>query len=91
MATNSDVQVGNFVIKIYFGLWLIDELYLNIQQKVQDELYHVFGSSTDRLITQGELVNLNYLECCIKESLRLYPTVPFIERFAKEDIQVGKI
>ena len=55
-----------------------------------DELHLVFGSCIDRLITPEDLVNLHYLECCIKESLRLYPTVPFIERFAREDIQVGK-
>ena len=49
------------------------------------------GGSDWRDCTLQDLPNLNYLECCIKEALRLYPSVHFIERFAQEEFQVGKL
>lgn len=41
-------------------------------------------SSTDADITLDELKNMKYLEWCIKESLRLFPTVPMIGRTPSE-------
>lgn len=35
-------------------------------------------------VTMNELSKLKYLECCIKESLRLYPPVFFISRKLQE-------
>jgi len=32
--------------------------------------------------------NLKYLECCMKESSRLFPSVPGIERKATEDVEL---
>jgi cytochrome P450 family 4 len=37
-----------------------------------------------------DLNEMKYLECCIKEALRLYPSVPVIARKIGEDIQIGK-
>lgn len=34
------------------------------------------------------LNNLHYLERCLKESLRLYPSVPLISRVLSEDIKM---
>ena len=53
------------------------------------ELKEVFGDDSDRDCTQQDLSQMPYLECCIKESGRLFTTVPNVERFAKEDIQIG--
>lgn len=40
-------------------------------------------------IHMTEIQGLNYLEQCIKETLRLYPSVPFISREIKEDLQLS--
>jgi len=53
------------------------------------ELKEVFGDDSDRDCTQQDLSQMPYLECCIKESGRLFTTVANVERFAKEDIQIG--
>ncbi|KAI6192220.1 hypothetical protein M3Y97_00313600 [Aphelenchoides bicaudatus] len=54
------------------------------QQKVIDEVDRVFGDS-DRDCTAEDLVELRYLEQCIKEALRIYPPVPFFSRKVRRD------
>jgi cytochrome P450 len=59
------------------------------QNKVFEELEHIFQGS-DRSVTMKDLNEMKYLERVIKESLRLYPSVPAIGRETTEDIQLGK-
>lgn len=59
--------------------------YPDIQEKIYQELQEVFGDS-DRLLTVDDLPHLKYLEAVIKETLRLYPPVPFIARRIDKDV-----
>ncbi|CAF1068446.1 unnamed protein product [Adineta steineri] len=56
-----------------------------VQRKLHEEMDRVFGNDGDRPCTIEDLNELEYLECVIKESLRLYPSVPFIAREVQED------
>ncbi|EFX88345.1 hypothetical protein DAPPUDRAFT_311474 [Daphnia pulex] len=58
------------------------------QKSVTQELDLIFGDS-DRPVTAHDLTRLKYLECCIKETLRLYPSLPVVARYLTEEVQVG--
>jgi cytochrome P450 len=58
------------------------------QDKVCEELDHIFQGS-GHPPTMKELNMMKYLERVIKESLRLYPSVPFIARKITQDVQIG--
>lgn len=58
------------------------------QQKVYREIQSVIGNKSS--ITIEDLQELKYLECVIKETLRLYPSVPLISRIIEEDFQIGR-
>lgn len=60
-----------------------------IQQKCMDELNEIFEGD-DRAPTMKDIREMRYLEQCIKETLRLYPSVPLIARRLTEDIRCGK-
>ncbi|CAH2989301.1 unnamed protein product [Chilo suppressalis] len=60
----------------------------DIQDKIFEELHTIFDES-DRSASYDDLSEMRYLECCIKESLRLYPPVPFISRQITESIDLG--
>ena len=50
-----------------------------------------FQGDSDRHLTNEDLNSLVYLECVIKETLRLFPPVPFLGRKTSEDCTIGNI
>ncbi|WKX92995.1 hypothetical protein Q1695_010764 [Nippostrongylus brasiliensis] len=60
------------------------------QTKVQQEMDEIFGSS-DRRCTSEDIKSMKYLEKCIKESLRLRPSVPHLTRKVEHDIEIGDV
>ncbi|KAJ3656972.1 hypothetical protein Zmor_016009 [Zophobas morio] len=61
-------------------------IYSDIQERVYQELVSVLPNMENSPI-QEELNRLDYLESVVKEILRLVPTIPFIMRYADEDIK----
>ena len=61
-----------------------------IQQKVFDEIRNVIGDDVNQPVTQKILNDLHYLEMVIKESLRLFPSVPIFAREVQENIKISK-
>nr|QLC36648.1 cytochrome P450 4V2 [Kryptolebias hermaphroditus] len=59
-----------------------------VQWKVHQELQEVFGTS-GRPITTEDLKQLKYLDCVIKESLRLFPSVPYFARSLCADCHIN--
>ncbi|XP_054166695.1 cytochrome P450 4c3-like [Oppia nitens] len=63
----------------------------SVQDKCHQELDTIFdGTDGDRRpLTMNDLREMKYLEACIKEALRLFPSVPFIGRQLNEDININ--
>lgn len=61
--------------------------HLDDQEKCYEEIQSVCGDSDD--IDLETLGKLTYLECFVKEVLRLYPSVPFIARRLSCDAEIG--
>lgn len=58
------------------------------QTKVFEEIDALFGDS-DRAVTYEDTQKLEYTECFIKETLRLYPPVPLFYRKVSEPCEIG--
>ena len=71
---------------ISWTLYLLS-LHQEIQQKVQQEVDFVLEADDQSLVTV--IGKLNYLECVIKESLRLYPPASVYGRFFEKDTVIG--
>jgi cytochrome P450 len=59
------------------------------QEKVIHELKEIFGDS-DRDATYDDLQKRKYMEQVIKETLRLYPSVPGICRKLDVDVRISE-
>nr|QEV83797.1 cytochrome P450 [Brachionus rotundiformis] len=59
-----------------------------VQKKLHEEIDSVLGPSV-RPLTNDDLKELKYLDLVIKETLRLFPSVPYFGRTISEDCDVG--
>ncbi|XP_065362919.1 cytochrome P450 4d1 isoform X1 [Calliphora vicina] len=67
-------------------------LYPKCQQKCFEEIIQVFGKDKSKPVTYEDLNNLHYVELCIKETLRMFPSVPLLGRKVTEECEInGKI
>ncbi|XP_067210642.1 cytochrome P450 4C1-like [Linepithema humile] len=73
-------------MSICFTILLLAE-HKNIQDRVRSEISAVMLRNNGKL-NMAALNDMPYLERCLKESLRLYPSVPNIARVASEDVKL---
>ncbi|KAK2503263.1 hypothetical protein MC885_012724 [Smutsia gigantea] len=58
----------------------------DVQQKLQEEIVATFPNKT--LPTYDALVQMEYLDMVVNESLRLFPIVGRLERVCKKDVEI---
>ncbi|TDG41418.1 hypothetical protein AWZ03_012156 [Drosophila navojoa] len=67
-------------------------LYPECQRKCVEEIVSVLGNDREKPVTYDLLNNLHYMDLCIKETLRMYPSVPLIGRKVLQECEInGKI
>ncbi|KAK7396277.1 hypothetical protein VNO78_17169 [Psophocarpus tetragonolobus] len=69
--------------------WTMAEIINNpgVLKKVRAEIDAVVGTS--RLVNESDVPYLRYLQCVVKEALRLHPTAPFALRQSAEDCRIN--
>lgn len=61
-----------------------------VQRKCFEEVHRVLGSEKAKPVTLNDLNKLHYLELVIKETMRLYPSVPLFGREIMEEVTISK-
>ncbi|KAI4465949.1 cytochrome p450 family 4 [Holotrichia oblita] len=61
----------------------------HIQEKAYAELKEIFSDDSKRHATYRDLQEMKYLEMVIKETLRIYTTVPFYSRALEKDVNMN--
>lgn len=56
-----------------------------IQEKIFEEQFEIFGDDSEADVNMDDLSKMKYLEACVKEALRLFPSVPIIGRRLEQD------
>ncbi|KAH8233828.1 hypothetical protein KR038_004622, partial [Drosophila bunnanda] len=59
------------------------------QARCREEVWSVCGRDTSEPISIDQLGKLEFLEACVKETLRLYPTAPIVSRKATANCQIN--
>lgn len=61
------------------------------KEQVYDELFEIYGTQDTKIapVKFEDLQRMIYLECVIKETLRLFPVAPIIARCLTEDLNIG--
>lgn len=66
-------------------------LHPECQRKCFDEIIQVIGKDKSKPVTFEDLNNLHYVDLCIKETLRLFPSVPLLGRKVTEECEISKL
>uniref|UniRef100_A0A1I8P933 Cytochrome P450 n=1 Tax=Stomoxys calcitrans TaxID=35570 RepID=A0A1I8P933_STOCA len=98
--TNEDIreEVDTFMFEghdtttsaISFALYLIAR-HPEVQKKLMAEVTQIMGTDRNKPVSFRDLQDMKYLECTIKETLRLFPSVPAVGREITEDVALGGI
>lgn len=72
-----------------FALYLLGH-HPDIQSKVQDEIDAAFGDDFEKPLDAEAIKGLTYMECVLKEAMRLYPPGPLLARSVARDMKIGK-
>ncbi|XP_066256719.1 cytochrome P450 4C1-like [Euwallacea similis] len=83
IATSQDTQSST----IAFTLMMLG-IHKSIQDNVLEELKNILGDNKE--LHLEDINKLQYLEMCIKESLRLFPLGPFLPRDVMQSFNLGK-
>ncbi|CAL1296477.1 unnamed protein product [Larinioides sclopetarius] len=86
---NTFIAAGHETIGIaaMWAIYLIGR-HPEVQAKLHEEIDHVFGNDRERPVTERDLKDLQYMNCVLKESGRIYPTVPSFARHVPEDTKI---
>ncbi|XP_017011594.2 probable cytochrome P450 4d20 [Drosophila takahashii] len=60
-----------------------------VQERIYEELLEVLGKDPNAPVSQSQLQELKYLDCVIKETMRLYPPVPAVGRHTQKELKIG--
>lgn len=98
--SNSDIreEVDTFVFEghdttssaIMFFFYNIAN-YPETQKKCFEEIIEVFGTDKNATIGYEELNKLHYIDLCVKETLRMFPSVPILGRKVNEECELSKL
>ncbi|KAG9479137.1 hypothetical protein GDO78_012680 [Eleutherodactylus coqui] len=85
----TELQIGGVETTANSLLWLIYNLsrHNDVQEKLLNEIQTVLSPGT--IPSADHLQKMPYLKLCIKESMRVTPTVPFTSRTLHEDTNLG--
>ena len=61
----------------------------DVQQRVYEEIKSLVDASGGEPLSTADFNSMNYTDRVIRESMRLYPPVPFISRDLTEDVQLA--
>ncbi|EDW29524.1 GL22721 [Drosophila persimilis] len=64
-------------------------LHTDHQQQCREEIWQICGKDTKEPITIEQVQQLEFLEWCVKETLRMYPPAPLLTRRATANCQIN--
>lgn len=76
---------------LYFVIFILSN-FPEIQNKLYKELLKIYGTENLKSapIKYEDLQYMSYLECVIKETMRIFPTVPITGRKTTKDVKMGE-